>query len=263
MIALYALLGLAVGVAINLLADQLPRWRRVRRAPFCTHKKCDAPRPYRAWSGLLAYASRQTRCSQCGTRLPWRHLLTEVGTAALFAFLWHRYGTTQEWVFLVPYTVYSAIFVLVIVIDMEHKLILNVVMFPAWVLAFLGSFLHPRPYFWRLSLLGGVVGYGLLFLVFVMGELFVKVMDRIRGKPINTAAFGFGDVRLGGFIGLVLGFPQVLTAIFYGILLGGLGGLIYWFVQAVIRRNYSLFTPIPYGPYLAIGAMVVMFFVPF
>jgi leader peptidase (prepilin peptidase)/N-methyltransferase len=211
----------------------------------------------------VAYASLQPRCPQCGTRLPWRHLLTEVGTAALFAFLWYRYGTTQDWVFLVPYTVYSAIFVLVIVIDLEHKLILNVVMYPAWLLALLASLFHPTDYFERLALLGGVVGFGLLFLVFWMGELFVKVMGKVRGKPIHTAAFGFGDVRLGGFIGLILGFPDVLTALFIAILLGGLAGLIYWFVQAVIRRRYSLFTPIPYGPFLVIGAMLVMFFGPF
>jgi prepilin signal peptidase PulO-like enzyme (type II secretory pathway) len=263
MIFLYALLGLGVGIGINLLADQLPRWRRVRRAPFCTNEKCEAPRPYRTWSGLLAYASLQPKCPQCGSRLPWRHLLTEVGTAALFAFLWYQYGTTQEWVFLVPYTIYSAIFVLVIVIDLEHKLILNVVMYPAWLLALLGSLWHPRPYFWRLALLGGVLGFGLLFLIFLLGELFVKVMSKVRGRPLHAVAFGFGDVRLGLFIGLILGFPQVLTALFFAILLGGLAGLVYWFVQAVIRRRYSLFTPIPYGPFLVIGAMLVMFIGPF
>ena len=263
MIVLYALLGLATGVAINLLADQLPRWRRLRRAPFCPNPKCGAPRPYRTWSGLLAYASLRPGCPQCGSRLPWRHPLTEVGTAALFAFLWYQYGAGQEWVFLVPYTVYSAIFVLVIVIDLEHKLILNVVMYPAWALALLGSLVHPSPYFYRLALLGGALGFGILYLIYLLGELFVKAMSRMRGKPINAVAFGFGDVRLGGFIGLVLGFPTVLNAIFVAILLGGLGGLVFWFVRAVILRRYSLFTAIPYGPFLVISAMFFMFFAPY
>jgi leader peptidase (prepilin peptidase)/N-methyltransferase len=69
-------------------------------------------------------------------------------------------------------------------------------------------------------------------------------------------------VRLGVFIGLILGFPSVLTAILFAILLGGLGGLLYWFVRAVILRRYSLFTAIPYGPFLVIGAMIVLFFGP-
>jgi leader peptidase (prepilin peptidase)/N-methyltransferase len=73
-------------------------------------------------------------------------------------------------------------------------------------------------------------------------------------------AFGYGDVRLGAFIGLVVGFPGVLSAIFVAILLGGLAGLLYWFVQAVIRRRYSMFTAIPYGPFLVVGAMWILFF---
>jgi leader peptidase (prepilin peptidase)/N-methyltransferase len=150
----------------------------------------------------------------------------------------------------------------VLVIDLEHKLILNVVMYPAWIAALLGSFFHPDPYFYRLALLGGAVGFGILFLIYLLGELFIKVMSKVRGKPINAVAFGFGDVRLGGFIGLVLGFPLVFNAIFIAILLGGLAGLLYWFVGTVILRRYSLFTAIPYGPFLVIGAMIFMFFGP-
>jgi leader peptidase (prepilin peptidase)/N-methyltransferase len=186
----------------------------------------------------------------------------ELGTAILFGFLWYLYGLGGAWGYLLPYTVYVAILVLVLVIDLEHKLILNVVMYPAWGLAFLGSLLHPRPYFYRLALLGGVTGFAILLLVYWMGKVFVQVASRVRGKPIHAVAFGFGDVRLGGFMGLVLGFPSVLNAIFLAVLLGGLVGLAYWFVRAVILRRYSLFTAIPYGPYLVLGTMVFMFFGP-
>ncbi len=257
MIVLYAVLGFVVGAFLNLCADQLPRWRRLRRTPFCP--ECEEPRPWWAWSGTLAYLRLKPACQECGAPIPWRQPLVEVGTAALFAFLWYRYQGTP---FLVPYTVYSAIFVLVLVVDLEHKLILNVVMYPAWVLALLGSLLHPRPYFYRLALLGGAVGFGILLLVYLSGVLFVKVVSKARGKDLNAVAFGFGDVRLGLFIGLILGFPDVLQAIFAAVLLGGLGGLLYWFVRAVILRRYSLFTPIPYGPYLIIGAMYLMFTTP-
>jgi len=57
--------------------------------------------------------------------------------------------------------------------------------------------------------------------------------------------------------------PQVLSAIFLAVLLGGLVGLAYWFVRAIILRSYSLFTAIPYGPFLVIGAATVLFFGPF
>jgi leader peptidase (prepilin peptidase)/N-methyltransferase len=254
---LYALLGLLVGALINLLADQLPRWRRLRRTPFCPF--CDQPRPPWAWISTLAYLRFKPRCQHCGAPIPWRHPLVELGTAALFAFLWYRYGLRGETELLVLYTVYSAILILTLVIDLEHRLILNVVMYPAWGLALLGSLFHPEPYFYRLAIVGGAVGFGILFLIYLLGELFVKALSKMRGKPINAVAFGYGDVRLGAFIGFILGFPDVLYAIFYAILLGGLGGLLYWFVRAVILRRYSLFTAIPYGPFLIIGAWIVMF----
>ena len=258
MIFFFALLGLLVGAFINLCADQLPRWRRLRTTPFCPY--CDQARPAWAWLSVLAYLRFKPECQSCGAPIPWRNPFVELGTAALFGFLWYWYGQGDEIALLISYTVYSAIFVLVLVIDLEHKLILNAVIYPAWALALLGSFFHPQPYFYRLALLGGVMGFGILYLVYLLGALFVRVMSKIRGKQIHAVAFGFGDVRLGGFIGLVLGFPDVLRAILYAILLGGLGGILYWFVSAVILRRYSLFTAIPYGPFLILGAMFVLFF---
>jgi leader peptidase (prepilin peptidase) / N-methyltransferase len=258
MIVLYALLGLLLGAGINLFADQLPRWRTVRRTPFCPY--CEEPRPWWSWIGTLAYLRFRPGCPRCGAAIPWRHPLVELGTAGLFAFLWHQYS--QEPVLLVLYSIYCVILMLVLVIDLEHKLILNVVMYPAWLLALLGSLLRPEPYFYRLALIGGAVGFGLLFLVYLLGELFVKVLSRARGKPIHAVAFGFGDVRLGAFMGFVLGFPQVLSAIFIAVLLGGLCGLVYWFVRAILLRSYSLFTAIPYGPFLVIGTAIVLFFGP-
>jgi leader peptidase (prepilin peptidase)/N-methyltransferase len=232
----------------------------VCRAPFCPY--CDRRRPPWAWIATLAYLRFKPECQECSAPIPWRHPLVELGTAALFGFLWYQHGQGDGSVVLIPFSVYSAIFVLVLVIDLEHKLILNIVVYPAWIVALLGSFLHPEPYFYRLALLGGVLGFGILFLIYLLGELFVKVMSKMRGKEINAVAFGFGDVRLGAFIGLIVGFPGVFTAIFVAILLGGLGGLLFWFVRAVILRRYTLFTAIPYGPFLIVGAMIVMFIRP-
>jgi leader peptidase (prepilin peptidase)/N-methyltransferase len=260
MTLLYALFGLLVGALVNLCADQLPRWRRIRRVPFCP--SCDQPRPAWAWLSIVAFLRLKPQCQQCNARISWRHPLTELAMGFLYAFLWYRYAVAGEWVYLVLYTLYTTIFVLVIVIDLEHRLILNIVMFPSWVLALLGSLLLPKPGFPLLALVGAVVGFFFLYMIYLFGKLFVKVLSKRRGRDINAIAFGYGDVKLGVFIGLVLGFPDVFPALILAILLGGLAGLLYLFVKAVILRRYSLFTPIPYGPYLAVGAMLVMFFGP-
>jgi prepilin signal peptidase PulO-like enzyme (type II secretory pathway) len=260
MIVLYALLGLSIGILINLAADQLPRRRRLSRRPFCPD--CDQPRPWWAWSGAVAYLRFKPQCDSCHAPISWRHPLVELGTVALFAFLWQRYAAGEQTILLL-YSLYSAIMILLLVIDLEHRLIPNVVVYPASVLAFLGSLLHPSPHFYCLALLGGALGFGLLWLIYLLGKVFVRVLGRARGKPIEEVAFGLGDVRLGGLLGLMLGIPQVLQALLLGMLLGGLCALFYLLIQALILRRYSVFTPIPYGPFLILGASAVLFFGPF
>lgn len=258
MIALYALLGFLLGIVINLLADQLPRWRRVSRIPFCPY--CNESRPVCAWSGTLAYLRLKPECTHCGAPISWRHPLVELGMAGLFALLWARYGQGGASPLLIPYTIYLTILMLVLVIDLEHRLILTMVMIPAWILALLGSLVHPQPRFVLLALLGGALGFGLLYLAYQLGVVYIKYMSRRRGKPIKTVAFGYGDVRLGAFIGLVLGLPDALYALFIGIMLAGLYALAYLIVAALILRRYKPFTVFSYGPFLVLGALWIMFF---
>jgi leader peptidase (prepilin peptidase)/N-methyltransferase len=256
MIVLYAILGLVVGAFLNWCADQLPTaQRRLYRIPYCPY--CETPRAPLAWSGTLAYAALRVQCPSCGAPIPWRAPLTELGTAVLFGWLWAMHGPG---VLLFLHSVYGAILILVTVIDLEHRLILNVVIYPAYVVALLGSLIHPQPFFYRLALIGGVVGFGIMFVLYQLGVLFVRAVGRMRGQELNTVALGFGDVRLAGFLGLVVGFPDILYALILAVTLGGLAGLVYWFVRAVILRRYSLFSAIPYGPYLVAGGLIMLLY---
>lgn len=241
----YGLVGLGAGGLLNVLADYLPR-RELPGGPVCAF--CKRPHPWPNWLAISGYLLTGGRCTRCGARLPLRHLLTELASALLFAFLWQHYGPSPRLFF---ETLYTAIFILLFVIDLEHRLILHVTTLPAIVLAVVGSFFLARQgYTWRLSLLGGGIGFLLALGMYLFGRLFIRLTERIRGQEIGQVAFGFGDVTLMTFMGLVVGFPNVIFALLLGVLLGGAGGGIYWLIRAVIRRDYSLFTPIPYGPFL-------------
>lgn len=245
---LYALLGLLIGGLLNVLADCLPR-REPPGLPVCP--ACQKPRPPHSWLALTAFLLARGRCVHCGARIPARHPVIELVTALLFAFLWQRYGPSTRLLF---ETLYTAVFVLLFVIDLEHRLILHVTTLPAIALAIAGSFFLSRErYTWRLALLGGGVGFFLVWGMYLFGRLFVRLVERARGQEVSEVAFGFGDVTLTTFIGLVVGFPNVIFALLAGVLLGGIGGTVYWLTKAVIRRDYSLFTAIPYGPFLIAG----------
>ena len=86
------------------------------------------------------------------------------------------------------------------------------------------------------ALLGAALGFGLFVLIALLG----------RG------AMGAGDVKLAGFIGLLVGYPAVLQALFAGIVFGGLAA------PAAILMGRGRKSTIPYAPWLALGAMVVL-----
>jgi prepilin signal peptidase PulO-like enzyme (type II secretory pathway) len=145
-----------------------------------------------------------------------------------------------------PVLLLRSLFVLVLVqvifFDLEHRLILDRVMFPAIILALVVS-LFGRP--WWAGIAAGV-GAGLLFFLLAL----------LGSAVFKTEAMGFGDVKLVLFIGLLLGWPLTLTGIFYGVVLAGLASI------GVIILNRSMKGTIAYGPYLAIGALIMLLALP-
>jgi prepilin signal peptidase PulO-like enzyme (type II secretory pathway) len=83
-------------------------------------------------------------------------------------------------------------------------------------------------------------------------------MARLRGQELEEIAFGFGDVTLSGLIGLIVGWPGVILALFSGIMIGGIFSLGYLLIM-IVRRRYTAFMPIPYSPFLVIGTGLVYF----
>ena len=112
----------------------------------------------------------------------------------------------------------------VVVIDLEHRLILHPVSIAGAVLAAIfGVWKHG----WVETLIGGAAGFGMMWLLYLFGELFAKWMARRRGGLANEVALGFGDVNLAGVLGLLLGWPGIVLGLFLTILLGGVVSLLY------------------------------------
>jgi leader peptidase (prepilin peptidase)/N-methyltransferase len=87
--------------------------------------------------------------------------------------------------------------------------------------------------------------------------MLVSVAGGVAGAGIMLAAFlilpgfGFGDVKLGALIGLIVGFPAVLTALLAGMVLGGIGA-----AAMLLSGRAKMRSAIAYGPYLASGAIL-------
>jgi leader peptidase (prepilin peptidase) / N-methyltransferase len=240
----FALLGLAVGSFLNLCIDRLPQGKSIVR-PGSHCDNCNQSLKAVDLVPVFSYLWLRGRCRYCGARIPLRSPIVEFATAAIFAFLAWHYGLSRELAFAV---IYAGIFIVIFAIDLEQELILNIVVFPAMVLAFAFSFFWggfeefwPKvgPGFVLSALMGGAVGFVLMLLPYLL----------TRGRGM-----GYGDVKLAAFIGLMSGFPLVLVALLVGIVVGGLAAVILLVSRAVKSRKAA----IPYGPFLAVGAMVAL-----
>ena len=251
MILVIALLGWLFGVGINWLADSLPFYRKpaVPRCPACT-----APFSPIAWFAIPAVIARLWRCEYCSTRRQTRTLLVELLAIAgsIGIYFWSS-STGSFWLALLV----SAVFLLIIVIDMEHRLILHVVTLPAAIVFVVLGYINSEMSLGR-TLLGGAVGFGLFFPLYLLGGIFARNIAGGQGDADDEVALGFGDVTLATIIGLAVGFPGVIEALLRGILAAGLFSIAY-LIYMKLRRRYSAFTPIPYGPFLILGAWWVYF----
>ena len=136
-------------------------------------------------------------------------------------------------------SLFILVLVQVIFFDFEHRLILDRVIFPAMAVALVASLFRDP---WWGGLAAGL-GAGLLFLGLALA-----------GSAIFKAeALGFGDVKLALFMGLLLGPLPTAQALFYGVFMAGVVSI------GMIAWHRSLKGTLAYGPYLAAGAIIVLY----
>ena len=250
-------LGWLAGLFVNYASDVLPQTRSFSQ-PTCPN--CQATYP---WADYLLLRS----CQNCGQSRSIRTWIVQIMAVVAFVYFWLNPSRALG----VPLGMLVLIYFGVItVIDLEHRLILHPTSLAGAILGLIvGTSIHSRvDGLWLglgKSILGGLFGFGMMFLLYQFGTL----VARARARKMRAAgqaeddeeALGGGDVYLAGVLGLMLGWPFIINAMVYGVLLGGLFSLILLATMAV-RRGYSnnaLMTFIPYGPYFIIGAFYVLF----
>jgi leader peptidase (prepilin peptidase)/N-methyltransferase len=242
-----ALLGWLAGILINYLADYLPSKRRLSR-PICF--ECETQIP------ILRYLIWDRRCPACQHARSKRTWLVEIISVISAIWLWNNPpNSIGFWVGLGL----LAYFILVVVIDIEHRLILHPVSALGGILGLgIGFWLHGLVR----TLLGVLAGFGIMLFFYLLGLFLIRVLNRWRGLSLGDEdgeALGFGDVILGGVLGLILGWPGILASIFLTILFAGAVSFLYIMLMVLLRRYQSNQT-LPYGPFLVMGAATLIYF---
>lgn len=251
------ILGWIAGLFINYVSDVLPFTRRFSQ-PVCP--RCQ--KPFK-WKDYLMLRS----CQNCGQARGLRTWLVQILTTAAFVYFWLFPSKALG----VPLGMLVIIyFGIITVIDLEHRLILHPTSLAGALLGLIvGTYIHSRADgLWvgaGKSLLGGLFGFGVMFVLYQLGTLVARYRARkmlAEGQtPDDEEALGGGDMYLAGVLGLMLGWPFIWDALLLGVLLGGLVSLLF-LLALLLRRRYSsdaLMTFIPYGPYFILGAFYLLF----
>jgi leader peptidase (prepilin peptidase)/N-methyltransferase len=233
--------GACIGSFLNVCIYRIPEGKSIVYPPSACPKCGYAIRFYDNVP-ILSYLVLRGRCRRCGVHIPLRYPLVELltGIAALAIFL--RYGVTAA----TPvYFLFVAVLLVVTFIDIDHQIIPDRLSLTGIPLFFLLGFLVPHVS-WVDALIGILLGGGILFAVALGYQL-------LTGRD----GMGGGDIKLLAMIGALIGWQGVLFTIFFSSLSGSLIGL-----ALALPAGRSMKSRLPFGPFLAAGAIAYIFFGP-
>jgi leader peptidase (prepilin peptidase)/N-methyltransferase len=224
--------GLALGSFLNVVAARVPR-RTSIVSPASACMECATPIAWRDNIPLLSWLLLRGRCRHCGTRISVLYPAVELATALLVAGCVLDFGLSGR---MVVAALFCAVLVAVTATDLTHRIIPNRIVLPAAVVILVAqTALEPSPQ-WTLGALGAA------------GFLFAAVLA-------YPAGMGMGDVKLALVMGAALG-----KTVPVALMLGMLAALVPAAILLARHGSAARKMGIPFGPFLALGSVVALFF---
>jgi len=238
---IFALFGLIVGSFLNVVIDRLPSGESLAFPPShcsaCKHRLA-----VKDLVPLISYIFLKGRCRYCETHITLRIPIVEASTAIAFGLLFLKFPHSPASLAIAIF--YFCLLIAITVIDLEHQLILNWLVYPAAPIATALSIWSSRP-----SMVPDIehaaIGLGIGLILFLLIAL------------LSRGGMGLGDVKMAALMGIILGYPNVLVAIFLAIVAGGIVA-----IALLATRKKGRKQGIPFGPFLAFGTMLALLWGP-
>lgn len=244
------ILGLMVGSFIGMLTYRLPRG-----LPLSGRSFCDICKKKLSWFEnipLLSFLLLKGQCPKCKNKIGFRYPLVELSTAVLFVLVgifWQNAAPANDVAYqfkellglqsLFLYLLLLSFFVALFVIDLEFKILPDLLVFALLLVTCYLLLFLPSPLLFHHLLSGFIISVFLL-------SLFLLTKGH---------GMGFGDVKMAFVLGSILGFPESVVWILLAFLTGGVWGFI-----LILTRKARFGQHVPFGPFLLIGAGVAFAF---
>lgn len=232
--------GAVVGSFLNVVILRLPAAGESIVFPASRCPKCLHPLKWYDNIPIFSFMLLRRKCRYCGMPISWQYPLVELAMALLAIALVGKFSFTAA---LPIYFMFSTALLVVIVIDSRHKIIPDIISLPGIIIGFACSFINPLVT-WQESGLGLLIGGGVLYAVAAGYYLLTK-----------REGMGGGDIKLLAMIGAFLGWQSLPVVVFGSSMLGAFIG-----IGAMAKQKKGGRTMIPYGPFLAIAALLYMFY---
>ena len=230
------LFGLIVGSFLNCVIYRLKTNKSFLKGrsycPNCKHQL--------QWPDLipvLSFFLLKGKCRYCQKKISWQYPLVEIATGLLFLAIFNFSapgGPASGWLFsIIPFLI------VIFVYDLKHYLIPDKVIYPAIAITFVYD-----------VLMSDILGMSdILISAFGAAGFFLAIVLISRGRWM-----GIGDIKLAFLMGLVLGFPKILVALFLAFMAGAIMGMI-----LVFLGKKTLKSEVPFGPFLVSGTFIALF----
>jgi leader peptidase (prepilin peptidase) / N-methyltransferase len=235
------IIGMCIGSFLNVCIYRLPQGKSIVR-PSSSCPVCGLSIRWYDNIPLISYIILRGRCRGCRTPISIRYPLVEL-LGGLFAMItWMRFGLSLACLI---YIIFIAVLLVITFIDIDHRIIPDILTLPAIPVGLAASLLLPQ-ITWLESVIGIAAGGGTLLAV-------AWCYHFLTGKE----GMGGGDIKLLAMIGAFLGWKGIIFTVMASSLTGTVIGII-----LMLRAGKGIKMALPFGPFLAIGAILYLFLGP-
>ncbi len=228
------LLGLCIGSFLNCMA-----WRLYRGESLNGRSHCRSCNKMIAWYDnipVLSFLILKARCRHCQDKISWQYPSVEIITGLVFALAF--VATPFDWLLIAKNWFILSVFILIFIMDARWYVILDKVTLPAVIVMLaLNLYLEMS---WQNLIISATIGTGFFLIQYLVS----------RGRWI-----GGGDIRLGLLLGVSLGWPNILAAIFLAYFVGAVIGIV---LLASGKKQWS--SMVPLGTFLSLAGAITLLY---